>query len=81
MFTYFHPLFQLLQNAIESFRYFPYKHTMCISHWNNVETVASTSFQRGIWVVCLESYFQARGSKIFYSLFFYFVFIMGFFLQ
>ena len=30
-----------------------YKHTMWIPRWNDVETVVSTSFQRGIHVVCL----------------------------
>ena len=29
----------------------PYKHTTCIPRWNNVKTVVSTSFQRGIHVV------------------------------
>ena len=32
----------------------PYKHTTCIPRWNDVETAASTSFQRGIHVVCLK---------------------------
>ena len=31
----------------------PYKHTTWIPRWNDVETVTSTSFQRGIHVVCL----------------------------
>ena len=32
----------------------PYKHTTCIPHWNDVDTVVSTLFQRGIHVVCLS---------------------------
>ena len=32
---------------------FPYKHTTSIPRWNEVETTVSTSFQRGIHVVCL----------------------------
>ena len=32
---------------------FPYKHTTWIPRWNYAETVVSTSFQRGIHVVCL----------------------------
>ena len=31
----------------------PYKHTTRIPRWNDVETAVSTSFQRGIHVVCL----------------------------
>ena len=31
----------------------PYKHTTWILRWNDVETVVSTSFQRGIQAVCL----------------------------
>ena len=34
-------------------KYYPYKHTMCIPRWNDVETTVSTSFQRGIHVVWL----------------------------
>ena len=30
-----------------------YKYTTCILHWKDVETTVSTSFQRGINVVCL----------------------------
>ena len=30
---------------------YPYKHIMCISRWNDVETVVSTSFQLGVHVV------------------------------
>ena len=30
-----------------------YKHSTCIPRWNDVETVVSTSFQRGIHVKCL----------------------------
>ena len=32
----------------------PYKHTACIPRWNDVETIVSTSFQRGIHLVCLQ---------------------------
>ena len=32
----------------------PHKHTTWIPHWNDVETTVSTSFQRGIHVVCLQ---------------------------
>ena len=31
----------------------PYKHSTSIPRWNDVETVVSTSFQRGIHVKCL----------------------------
>ena len=31
----------------------PYKHTTCIPSWNDLETIVSTSLQRGIHVVCL----------------------------
>ena len=31
----------------------PYKHTTWIPRWKDVETAFSTSFQRGIHVVCL----------------------------
>ena len=31
----------------------PYKHTTWILRWNDVETVVSRSFQRGIYVMCL----------------------------
>ena len=31
-----------------------YKHTTCIPRWNDVETTASTSFQLGIHMVCLQ---------------------------
>ena len=31
----------------------PYKHNRCIPRWNDVETVVSTSFQRGIHVMYL----------------------------
>ena len=31
-----------------------YKHSTCVPRWNNVETTVSTSFQRGIHVVCLK---------------------------
>ena len=37
--------------AVKQFK--PYKHTTCISLWNDLETVVSTSFQREIHVVCL----------------------------
>ena len=30
-----------------------YEQTTCISHWNDVEMIVSTSFQRGIQVACL----------------------------
>ena len=37
----------------------PYKHTTWISRWNDVETVvASTSFQRGIHMVCLQGFYS-----------------------
>ena len=32
----------------------PYKHTLCIPRWNDVETTISTSFQREKHVVCLQ---------------------------
>ena len=35
------------------FEHLPRKHTTCILCWNDVETFLSTSFQRGIHVVCL----------------------------
>ena len=31
----------------------PYKHTAWIPRWNDMEMVVSTSFQRGIHVMCL----------------------------
>ena len=31
-------------------------HTLCIPRWNAMETVVSTSFQRGIQMVCLKGY-------------------------
>ena len=40
----------LAQNHHESR---PYKHTMWFPCWNDIETAVSTSFQRGIHVVCL----------------------------
>ena len=36
---------------------YPNKHTTWILRWNDVETVVSTSFQRGIHVVCLLGYY------------------------
>ena len=38
------------------FRGFPCKHTTCISRWNELETVVSTSLQRGIHVVSLQGF-------------------------
>ena len=32
----------------------PYKHTTWIPRSNDVETIVSTSFQRGVHVVCLQ---------------------------
>ena len=40
---------------------YPYKHTTCIPHWNDVETVVSASFQRGIHVVCLKESWRGGG--------------------
>ena len=36
---------------------YPYNHTMWIPRWNDVETAVSTSFQRGIHVVCLQGFY------------------------
>ena len=36
----------------------PNKHTTCVSRWNGKETVASTSFQRRIHLVCLWGSFS-----------------------
>ena len=32
----------------------PYKHTTCISRWNDLKTIISASFERGIHVVCVH---------------------------
>ena len=48
--------FSIISNLIASFKdetWQPYKHTTYIPLWNDVETVASTSFQRGTHVVRL----------------------------
>ena len=42
--------FKLMGAAIN---YLPYKHSMWIPRWNDVETSVSTSFQRGIHGECL----------------------------
>ena len=41
-------------NLTINIRRLPYKHTTCIPCWNDVKTRVSTSFQRGIYVVCLK---------------------------
>ena len=42
-----------LNGSSQLFALLPYKHSTCIPRWNGVETFVSTSFQRGIHVVCL----------------------------
>ena len=34
-------------------KYVPYKYTTWIPRWNDGETTVSTSFQRGVHVVCM----------------------------
>ena len=43
-----------IKHDSEIYHKHPCKHTTCIPSWNDVEPVVSTSFQRGIHVVCLQ---------------------------
>ena len=43
-----------IKTLIELLYLRPYKHTMCIPDWNDVETTVFTSFWREINVVCLQ---------------------------
>ena len=44
-------------------RLFPYKHSTCIPRWNDAKTTISTSFQRGIHVVCLQGRLEKYSKK------------------
>ena len=47
------------------YRLIPYRHTTCIPRWNDMETTVSTSFQRGIQVLCLQATWNVSKNKYF----------------